>query len=346
MSSLQDHTEVRRLERHVDELKKDAKARDKEVENLERELGILERVGQARTAPKWLSSQPVKKPKRHVARPCLLLSDLHLDEVVKAREMMDINEYNRAIAEMRLRATFEGTVKITKEYWTGIDYDGFNLFLGGDIFSGNIHEELRESNEDTMLGSVLYWLDPVAEGISLLADEFGKVHVASVSGNHGRTTPKKQYKGNARANFDWFFAHALARMFEADKRVTFDVSEGQDLLTPIYGQKIMMTHGDQTGGGGGIGGIFPPIMRMNAKKSQRQFAVKQPYDHLLMGHWHQLIFAPGFIINGSLKGYDEFALGHNFNPEIPQQALWLHTPEHGITWQTPVIAGNRKAEGW
>lgn len=43
------------------------------------------------------------------------------------------------------------------------------------------------------------------------------------------------------------------------------------------------------------------------------------------------------IVNGSLKGYDEYAYAGNFGFEEPKQALWLTHPERGITFQMPVF---------
>lgn len=315
------------------------------IGRLERELGIFEKIGNRQAPPNWLKSPP-KRTKQHHAIPWLLLSDLHLDEVVEPAEVMGVNAFNRKIARMRLEAVAQGFVKVVRDYWTGITYDGVVVCLGGDIFSGDIHEELKETNEDTMLGSLDYWIDPVADVIRLMADEFGTVHVPVVVGNHGRMSRKPRSKFRARTNFDWFLGKALQRLFANDPRITFDVAESADCLITCYDSKIMLTHGDQTRGGGGIGGIWPPLMRLDARKRQRQEAVNQGYDLLIMGHWHQLVFGPSFIVNGSLKGYDEYAFTENFGYEVPQQAAWLVTPEHGITWRAPILCQDRKKEGW
>lgn len=315
------------------------------VARLERELGIAAKIGHT-PVPKWLTKPGAKRTRRYRATPWLLLSDLHLDEVVDPRQLMGINAYNRAIAERRLTKTFEHTVEICHEFWTGIEYDGIVVALAGDNFSGNIHDELRETNEDTMLGSLDHWIGRLASGLVFLADAFGKVHVPVVVGNHGRTTRKPRHKFRARDNFDWFLGKALQRVLAHDDRITFDVSDSADLVVRTYERRVMLTHGDQASGGAGIGGIYPPIMRLDARKKQRQAAVGQPYDLLAMGHWHQLLFGPQFIINGSLKGYDEFAFDNNFNPEPPQQGLWLMTPEHGMTWTAPVLSQDRRCEGW
>jgi hypothetical protein len=329
----------------IAELKK-ARAEDaKTIQTLYRELGILTKLGQRDTPPKWLSSPP-KRSEKHHATPWLFLSDLHLDEVVNPAEIGFANAYNRDIAKQRLNETIVRFVKITRDFWSGITYDGIVCALGGDLFSGDIHEELSMTNEDSMLGSIDYWIDQFAAAIVLLADEFGKVHVPVVVGNHGRRTRKPRAKGRARDNFDWFIGKALQRIFANDPRVTFDVSESADCIIPSYGRKVLLTHGDQVSGGAGIGGIWPPIMRLDARKSARQAAVNQPYDLMILGHWHQLVFGPKFIVNGSLKGLDEYAFIGNFGFEPPQQACWLMTPEHGRTFVAPILPQDRQAEGW
>ncbi len=64
--------------------------------------------------------------------------------------------------------------------------------------------------------------------------------------------------------------------------------------------------------------------------------VRQGLD-LMMGHWHQLLMMETLIVNGSTKGYDEYAYMGNFPFEKPQQALFVVHPERGITFRMPVI---------
>ena len=118
--------------------------------------------------PKWLT--PRRSKKDSVGTICVVLSDCHFDEVVRPEEMNDVNAYDRKIAVKRLRRFFDKTVVLTREYLSGLEYDGVVLFLGGDIFSGDIHDELTETNEDTMLGSLLFWSEHIASGIAMLAE--------------------------------------------------------------------------------------------------------------------------------------------------------------------------------
>jgi hypothetical protein len=42
-------------------------------------------------------------------------------------------------------------------------------------------------------------------------------------------------------------------------------------------------------------------------------------------------------VNGSLKGYDEYADANNFDVEQAQQAMWITHPQHGITFRMPIF---------
>lgn len=317
---------------------------EKQLELANRALSVIDATATANLEPpQWLSPA---EPKPKAATLVLMLSDTHFDEVVLPEEVDGLNAYNREIAVLRLERWATNVVKMARHYLAGLKYDGCVLLLGGDIFSGDIHEELAETNEDTMIGSLLFWSEQIASAVDLLAKEFGKVHIASVVGNHGRTTRKPRMKLRAKTNFDWLLAKMLERHFSKDKRVTFDIPEGSDCFVSVYGHGQLLTHGDQASGGQGIGGIYPPIMRLRARKAQRYLATGANFSTLWMGHWHQYLPSPSLVVNGSMKGVDEYAFVNNFGYEIPQQALAVITPEHGITLQAPIFCFDRKKERW
>lgn len=157
-----------------------------------------------------------------------------------------------------------------------------------------------------------------------------------VTGNHGRTTHKIRAKGRAFTSFDWLAYAMLQLVFEKDRRVQFMVPDGPDASFSVYGTRYLLTHGDQFRGGDGMIGALGPIIRGDHRKRGRNGQVGAEYDVLLIGHWHQLIQLQRIIVNGSLKGYDEYAYSNNFPFERPRQALWITHPEHGITFSMPV----------
>lgn len=343
-SSALEKAELIKARREKDSAEREVVRLMSEIEKLQQALSIVGSLDESSLQPpRWLAPS---KPKANAATLAVMLSDTHFDEVVNPDEMEGLNAYNRAIAVMRLEKWAQNVIKLARHYLAGVKYDGIVVLLGGDIFSGDIHEELAESNEDTMIGSLLFWSEQVAASLDLLASEFGKVHVASVPGNHGRTTRKPRMKFRAKTNFDWLISKMLERHFSKDGRFSFDIPESTDVLVKIYEHGMLMTHGDQVTGGGGIGGVYPPIMRLRARKQQRHLQVGSSFDTLWMGHWHQYISTPSLIINGSLKGYDEYAMISNFAFEQPQQALAVVTPERGITIQAPIFVMDRKREKW
>jgi hypothetical protein len=295
--------------------------------------------------PAWASPDTSTKP--HTGIPTLMLSDLHLDEVVNPDEVEGLNAYNRDIAEMRLERTFKKAIETTRDYLSGVSYEGIYLILGGDIISGWIHEELSETNEDTVPGTVAYWLDPLAAGIGMLAEEFGNVHIAGVVGNHGRVTKKPRAKKRVRDNIDWLIYKMLMRDFRNQDNITWQVPESADCMVSIYDTNFLVTHGDQFRGGSGIAGALSPLMLGQHRKARRQMIVDRPFDHLVMGHWHMYWAGRGLLVNGSTKGIDEYAYQGNFDYDPPKQAMWLTTPEHGVTFNWPVFSSaGREKEGW
>ena len=284
--------------------------------------------------PDWI----VRKPKGHnvTGIPTLLASDWHWGEVVDAAQVGGVNEYNLKIAQDRARAFIETSIDLLKNRFNNPKYEGVVFALGGDMFSGNIHEELATTNDMEVMPCVLDLWGTLVWCIETLVEEFGKVFVPCVSGNHGRNTHKIQNKNRNYTNFDWLLYQFLNKRFENDKRITFFIPEGSDAYYQVYGYKYLLTHGDQFRGGDGVIGCLGAIIRGDHKKRSRNAQIDQEYDTMLIGHFHQLIQLQRLIVNGSLKGYCEYAYTNNFGFEPPRQALWITHPLHGITFSCPV----------
>jgi hypothetical protein len=174
--------------------------------------------------------------------------------------------------------------------------------------------------------------------ITELADEFGRVHLPAVTGNHGRSNKRWQAKQRAVLSYEWLLYQFLARAFKDDDRVSFQIATGPDTDYSLVGTRYRLTHGDTFRGGDGIIGPIGPVTRGALKRGRMASAMGQPFDQLLLGHWHQLTWGNGFIINGTTKGFDEYAATLSVTPEPPAQALWLTTEKHGRTILLPVYA--------
>lgn len=320
---------------------------ERELADVHGRLQLLERLeGINCNAPGWMA-KPKKKGELHHATPTAILSDSHFDEVVNPDEVRGINAYNREIAQERLRRHFDGIIKVTRDYFAGLKYDGFALMMAGDNFSGTIHEELIETNVDTLYGSMDFWTEPVMQFIGGLVEEFGRLHIAAVAGNHGRRTHKPRAKFRARDNADWFFCKSLARLTALmhGDRVTWDIPDAAETTVRIYNTNYLLTHGDRFKGGSGISGMMSPLMLGLHRTAIRELAMAQImeqkakglFDWMVMGHFHHFFHGMGLIVNNTSKGYDEYAMLQGFRPTRPSQALWMTTPENGATFPTEIF---------
>jgi predicted phosphodiesterase len=297
-------------------------------------LGVQE--AQFTTVPPWTLTPP--KASGSPGVPIAFLSDLHWGEVVKRSQVSGVNEFNLATAHRRMKYTIETAVHLLRILNKNLlEYPGIVVPLGGDMISGNIHEELMATNELNTMPTVLDLYEVLCGAIGSLANTFGKVFLPCVSGNHGRDTRKIWAKNRNATSFDWLLYQFLARHFKGDSRITFFIPEGSDALFKVYNTRYLLTHGDQFRGGDSIIGPIGPLFRGNQKKLARNQAVGQDYDVMICGHWHQYIHIENLIVNGSMKGYDEYAAQGNFRFEPPRQGLWITHPRYGITYRMPVL---------
>lgn len=288
-----------------------------------------------KTPPKWLN--PTKKDRQMTGIPVLFISDIHFDEVIDQAQIGYVNKYNHDIAVDRIKHTFKTTINILTNYMANPSYDGIVCAFGGDLLSGNIHEELAETNAQSILQSVNDITELLIEGLGALADTFHKVFVPCVVGNHGRLHHKPRHKNKVFDNFEWLIYQNLAKYFNDDKRITFYIPEGPDAVFSVFDKKFLLTHGDQFRGGNAIAGIFSPLMLGMMRKQKKHAAIEKPFDVMMCGHFHQYIHSNSLIVNGSVKGYDEFASNFNFSFEPPQQAMFIVHPIYGISYRIPIM---------
>lgn len=319
--------------------------REAELLAVRKRLGMFEAMDSTTIAPPAWLTPPRRKREAHKAIPSMLLTDIHWGERVRPEEIGGVNAYNREIAEARIHRATTGAVKICRDYLSGLEYEGCNLMLGGDLVNGDIHEG-RETNVEATTESVVGVLECLVAGTRQLADHFGQVSVECVVGNHGRTTDKPRSKGRARDSFDGLTYQLLVRELRNDPRITVRVATGPDAHFAVYGTRYCLTHGDQFKGGSGISGALSPLMLGAHRKRRKDAQAGHPWDVLVMGHFHTSYFLRDLIVGGSVVGYNEYANVLNLPVEEPQSALWLNTAERGITAYYPVHLADRAEEGW
>lgn len=304
------------------------------------------------TTPDWLGT-PFVKSVSSSGVPMVMWSDWHWGEVVSSAEVGGVNTFNARVASARVQRLVAATIDLCKNHMTNPDYPGIVVCLGGDFMSGNIHEELRETNWGTVQQQFVEVQGQLEGVLRTMADVFGRVFVPCVVGNHGRNTIKPRAKGRVFENFEWNIYQQLARTFANDDRFMFQIPGETDAYFTVAGHRFLLTHGDCLGvrGGDGIIGALGPITRGAFKVGRSEAQIGRDFDTLLMGHWHTYIprgEAAPVIVNGALKGYDEYArLMLRVPYSRPSQALWFVHPERGITaqWQVYLEPARRAGKG-
>lgn len=294
--------------------------------------------------PDWVISDKISTSKPGV--PTLFFSDWHWGEVVDPAEVNGVNKFDLEIAHKRAHHLIETAVDLLKRHMVNPKYPGIVLLLGGDMFSGDIHEELSETNAGPIMPMFVDLYGVLTWCIKTLADEFGRVFVVCVPGNHPRTSRKPRAKHRAYTNFDWLLGTMLEAHFvnARDTRVKFQIPPSCDAFYTVCGHRYYLCHGDDFRGGDGIIGALGPLTRGQKRKQARSTAINLPFDTMVCGHWHQWIPLPNLIVNGSLKGYDEFANRNSFSFEPPTQGLWMTHPDHGITFTMPIYCERTKKQ--
>jgi predicted phosphodiesterase len=261
-----------------------------------------------------------------------LWSDWHIGEVVFREQVAGINEYNTEIARRRVRTLVEKIIHLCFHHTVNPTYPGIVVCLGGDMISGIIHEELRETNDATVMQQLREVYRLLASSLATLADAFGHVWVVGVVGNHGRSTYKPRAKNRVQDSFEYTLYGFLEDRFLNDKRFDFYIPEHTDAIFTIAGHRFLLTHGDSTGAKGGDGqiGAIGPIIRGEKRVRDVQSLVGEAQSITLMGHYHMKVSLDNVIVNPTLKGYDEYAMNMlRARPERPAQML-LFVHDDGI----------------
>lgn len=248
-------------------------------------------------------------------------SDVHMGEVVVPDEIDGKNEYNPDICRERMRRYFEAVCTVGPRWVHDDTCDGLLLTMGGDLISGDIHEELLRTNSMTSNEQLAAVIEVYEAGLRMTLETYPHVHVVAVPGNHGRTTVKPSAKLYGALSYDTLAATWLRDRFRDEPRVSWNIAAGSDAWVALYGRTILVTHGDKMGTGGGMGFAGPglPILRGGNKLRLQAMASGHGIDLILSGHYHYSFGGSGHLGNGSVIGYSEYANAIRAVPDAPRQ---------------------------
>jgi hypothetical protein len=298
--------------------------------------------------PSWNPPKTVGKEKRGEAL-ILFLSDAHMGEVISLDQMGGRNSYDKAIARRRIERLFQSVVSLATTHWSGPPPSVIYVIFGGDLVSGEIHDELAKTNDLLAIPAVREVSECLVSGLNLLLKTFTcPINVISVPGNHGRTTRKPESKAFAVDSYDTLIAWCVESHFsaKAEKRISFSAPASGDALVNIFGWNVLFSHGDRIGSRGGAGFVGPSATAARGfQKLIMDYAADgTTLDLIVIGHFHTSMELPQGFVNGSLPGPSEYSRTNRMRPEPASQWLLSIDAKHGVTRRWKVLVGH-ESEG-
>jgi hypothetical protein len=248
----------------------------------------------------------------------LLLSDLHIGEVVEPEAVNGLNEYNWETFQKRMAGVREALISFQNNRPYPIDE--MVIALLGDNVSGNHHEELAVTNEFPITEQCYRGGVYLGKWIESLVPDFPLIRVDGVGGNHARTKKAPASK-QVFDSFDWLGYQYVDQYLKNYDTIETNFPRAGMLVTEVAGRNMLLWHGDgvrSTMPGVPWGGV---IRRVNEMKKQYSEAGMR-IDYVSLGHFHQANVVQGNVfMNGSLMGLNEYGLKNFGSGEKPTQLL-------------------------
>lgn len=227
------------------------------------------------------------------------------------------NVYNTQILKNRLHKYLNEIHKIQKTHQCKICH----VVLGGDAISGAIHENLRLQNNENVIEQLKIVITYIGEFIYILQEWFESINIYSVSGNHSRLNPNKEYhlKGE---ELEEMIPFCLKIQFAQNDKVSVCDYMACKIDSTISafktrGNKLFyVVHGDHD-------------TPSNVVKNLTLMSGTKP-DGIIMGHRHNNALSTEHGVKiiqcGSVVGTDDYCVDKRISGE-PEQCVFI-TNEH------------------
>lgn len=320
----------RRDKKEESDLKKKYKGLQEQVERLELENEAILEIGKDQRSHIIVPSTSLGNSE---ATAMVILSDWHVEEKVRPETVNGKNFFNLERAKKRADRTFQKAVSLTRKEQQDVTINNMVVALLGDFISGNIHEELLENCELPPMDAVMFSQELLASGVNYLLEQT-KLNLTFVChvGNHTRITKKVHVSTEQGNSLEYFMYHTLKQRYSSEPRVKFIIADGYHSYMDIYGTKVRFHHGHSLRYYGGVGGLTIPV-----NKAIAQWNKIIPVDLDIFGHWHTYMHMKNFVANGSLIGYNAFALSIKADFDVPKQAYFLIDKRLGPSIFAPIF---------
>lgn len=235
----------------------------------------------------------------------LMFSDWHYSLKINN----SVNKYNEDICNKRINLIIDKAIHFGKEN----NIDKLHIICLGDMISGEIHNTVKLSNQESVAKQIVKVSELLCESIKKLSNYF-YCTISIIQGNHDAVDSKKTDRLNRNNYTDLIKEIVKIRLENLSNVVILDnsINDGEIATLKVKNLKVACCHGDK-------------IDRLKIK-SQLEMATKSKIDLILHGHIHNpqmySIFDTDVYINGSLCGTDEYAMNNKLY-SVPSQTMLI-----------------------
>lgn len=248
-----------------------------------------------------------------------IASDWHIEETVNSEEVNGLNEYSLAISKQRAEKFFQVALHLTNLERKNTPIKTLVIAILGDMITGRIHEENLEVCSLRPIDAAIRVQTYFKSGIDFLLKESDlNLEIVCSVGNHSRITKKIHSATESGNSLETFIYKSLAQVFENEPRVKFHITTAYHNYVKVYDTVIRFHHGHAIQYGGGVGGITIPVNKAINEWNKSKWA-----DLDVFGHFHQMFDGGNFVVNGSMIGYNAYAIRIKAAYEPPRQAFFV-----------------------
>jgi hypothetical protein len=264
-------------------------------------------------------------------------SDWHVEERVEKKTTHGLNEYNPDIARRRVDKLTENTIKLIRKERQDINLDKLLIVLGGDMINSFLHDHDVQQNYMAPIEACEFAKELICRSLATIAEyaDVQSIDVMCIRGNHPRLTKKMSSSTDYKMNLEALIYNSVKQ----DEKMKSDIfkwhiPESQFGYIKIGNKTVRAMHGHEINYKGGIGGITIPLVKAVMRLNDTMKA-----DYTCMHHYHTLdmIGACNTSINGSLVGYNSYAMAIQAKFDTPKQAFQLLDMERGFTTRIPIF---------
>lgn len=262
--------------------------------------------------------------KSQQAVPVAVLSDVHAGESVEWSQTNGKNRYDPDLCRLAIDRFFQefiGRVDWCAQRWS---IRGVTVALLGDLMTGYLHEDHRETNRLSPPQEVVFLQSIIKGWLLKLQELYGRVYVPCCFGNHGRSTTKPRSQNAAATSWEWLLYKHLEDLLSQNRDIVFDVAEGTLLYSDILGQTIRWTHGDK---GISYSGKGQATTGHAVRRAAGAWDQTTQADLTVIGHFHTIESGPRVVVNGSTIGLSAYGIDIAVPAEEPAQAFFVVTKD-------------------